>query len=377
MGINIPKETPVNAGQNILEVGQNKMELVDFRLFSINEQPNAIFDKIISNKSKAGSSDLPDPSRNDGSLGQQGSESDKSGYSRESSLKLSLEEYGDEINEGIYGINVAKVIEIIKMPEDISEVPNSNEFIEGMFNLRGFVVPLVNLPKWMGLAEPENLKKKNFKVIITEFNKVKVGFIVHETTRIRRVSWVDINKTELSSVSQEDSKVTGIIKIENDDLLLLLDFESIVDELGFYKKEISEIDAEKKEITSDINVLIIDDSSTARKMINNALLKEGFKTIMAENGKEALDIVYSGKYTINAIICDVEMPVMDGYTFTKTMKADDKYKDIPIIMHTSLSGTENESKGKSSGADLYIVKFDPIAFNKAIKTVLKTALKSD
>jgi two-component system chemotaxis response regulator CheV len=371
MGINVPKETPVNAGQNILEVGQNKMELVDFRLFSINEQPNAIFDKIINNKSKAGLSNSSDSSRSDGLSEQHGSASDGSGYSRESSLKLSLEEYGDEINEGIYGINVAKVIEIIKMPEDISEVPNSNEFIEGMFNLRGFVVPLVNLPKWMGLTEPENLKKKNFKVIITEFNRVKVGFIVHETTRIRRVSWVDINKTELSSVSQEDSKVTGIIKIENDDLLLLLDFESIVDELGFYKKEIGEIDAEKKEIASDINVLIIDDSSTARKMVNNALLKEGFKTIMAENGKDALDIVYSGKYNIDAIICDVEMPVMDGYTFTKTMKADDKYKDIPIIMHTSLSGTENESKGKSSGADLYIVKFDPVEFNKAIKTVLK------
>jgi two-component system chemotaxis response regulator CheV len=372
IGNNIPKETPINAGQNILEVGQNKMELVDFRLFSINEQPNAIFDKIINNKSKAGSSDLSDDSHNNGLLEQHGLESDnKSSYSRESSLKLSLEEYGDEINEGIYGINVAKVIEIIKMPEDISEVPNSNEFIEGMFNLRGFVVPLVNLPKWMGLAEPENLKKKNFKVIITEFNKVKVGFIVHETTRIRRVSWIDINKTELSSVSQEDSKVTGIIKIENDDLLLLLDFESIVDELGFYKKEIGEINAEKKEITSNINVLIIDDSSTARKMVNNALVKEGFKTVMAENGKEALDVVYSGKYSINAIICDVEMPVMDGYTFTKTMKADDKYKAIPIIMHTSLSGTENESKGKSSGADLYIVKFDPVEFNKAIKAVLK------
>lgn len=371
MDVNISQEGQVNAGQNILEVGQNKMELVDFRLFSINEQPNAVFDGIAGNKSNSGLSRSSEPSSDNKSLDRHSSILDKSGYSRESSLKLSLEEYGDDINEGIYGINVAKVIEIIKMPEDISEVPNSNEFIEGMFNLRGFVVPLVNLPKWMGLVEPENLKKKNFKVIITEFNKVKVGFIVHETTRIRRVSWQDINKTELSSVSQEDSKVTGIIKIENDDLLLLLDFESIVDELGFYKKEIGEINAEKKEIITNINVLIIDDSSTARKMINNALVKEGFKTIMAENGKEALDIIYSESYEINAIICDVEMPVMDGYTFTKTLKADDKYKEIPIIMHTSLSGTQNELKGKISGADLYIVKFDPIEFNRAIKTVLK------
>ena len=171
----------INPGHDILEVGQNRMELVDFRLFRIDEE-------------------------------------------------------GEE-REGIYGINVAKVIEIIKMPENISETPNTSEFVEGMFNLRGSVVPLVNLPKWMGITEPEELDRKNFKVIITEFNRIKVGFIVHETTKIRRVSWDDISAPELSSVSSVDSKVTGIIKVENDELLLLLDFESIVDELGFYNKE--------------------------------------------------------------------------------------------------------------------------------------------
>ncbi|MHB1545548.1 MAG: chemotaxis protein CheW [bacterium] len=304
----------INPGHDILEVGQNRMELVDFRLFRIDEE-------------------------------------------------------GEE-REGIYGINVAKVIEIIKMPEDISETPNTSEFVEGMFNLRGSVVPLVNLPKWMGIAEPEELDRKNFKVIITEFNKIKVGFIVHETTKIRRVSWDEISAPELSSVSSVDSKVTGIIKVENDELLLLLDFESIVDELGFYNKENREIDSEKNEFGGDKTVLIIDDSSSARKIVNNALTKEGFKTLLAENGKAALDIVYEDKYKIDAIICDVEMPVMDGYTFTKTMKSDDKYKDIPIIMHSSLSGVENTDKGMRAGADYYVIKFDPVEFIGTIKKVL-------
>jgi len=304
----------INPGHDILEVGQNRMELVDFRLFRIDEE-------------------------------------------------------GEE-REGIYGINVAKVIEIIKMPEDVSETPNTSEFVEGMFNLRGSVVPLVNLPKWMGIAEPEELDRKNFKVIITEFNKIKVGFIVHETTKIRRVSWDDISAPELSSVSAVDSKVTGIIKVENDELLLLLDFESIVDELGFYNKENREIESERDEFGGDRTVLIIDDSSSARKIINNSLIKEGFKTVLAENGKAALDIVYEDKYKIDAIICDVEMPVMDGYTFTKTLKSDDKYKNIPIIMHSSLSGAENSAKGMRAGADYYVVKFDPVEFIGTIKKVL-------
>lgn len=304
----------INPGHDILEVGQNRMELVDFRLFRIDEE-------------------------------------------------------GEE-REGIYGINVAKVIEIIKMPEDVSETPNTSEFVEGMFNLRGSVVPLVNLPKWMGIAEPEELDRKNFKVIITEFNKIKVGFIVHETTKIRRVSWDDISAPELSSVSAVDSKVTGIIKVENDELLLLLDFESIVDELGFYNKENREIELERDEFGGNKTVLIIDDSSSARKIINNALIKEGFKTVLAENGKAALDIVYEDKYKIDAIICDVEMPVMDGYTFTKTLKSDDKYKNIPVIMHSSLSGAENSDKGMRAGADYYVVKFDPVEFMSTIKKVL-------
>ena len=304
----------INPGHDILEVGQNRMELVDFRLFRMDEE-------------------------------------------------------GEE-KEGIYGINVAKVIEIIKMPEDISETPNTSEFVEGMFNLRGSVVPLVNLPKWMGIAEPDELDRRNFKVIITEFNRIKVGFIVHETTKIRRVSWDDINAPELSSVSSVDSKVTGIIKVENDDLLLLLDFESIVDELGFYNKENKEIDLEKDEFGGNRTVLIIDDSSSARKIVNNALIKEGFNTVLAENGKAALDIVYEDKYKIDVIICDVEMPVMDGYTFTKTLKSDDKYKNIPVIMHSSLSGVENSDKGMMAGADYYVVKFDPVEFIGTIKKVL-------
>jgi two-component system chemotaxis response regulator CheV len=304
----------INPGHDILEVGQNRMELVDFRLFRLDEE-------------------------------------------------------GEE-REGIYGINVAKVIEIIKMPEDISETPNTSEFVEGMFNLRGSVVPLVNLPKWMGIAEPDELDRRNFKVIITEFNRIKVGFIVHETTKIRRVSWDDINAPELSSVSSVDSKVTGIIKVENDELLLLLDFESIVDELGFYNKENREIALEKDEFGGNRTVLIIDDSSSARKIVNNALIKEGFKTVLAENGKAALDIVYEDKYKIDAIICDVEMPVMDGYTFTKTLKSDDKYKNIPVIMHSSLSGVENSDKGMMAGADYYVVKFDPVEFIGTIKKVL-------
>ena len=134
---------------DILKVGSNEMELVDFRLFK----------------------------REDG-----------------------------EIYEGIYGINVAKVREIIRLPI-LTELPGTPHFIEGIFDLRGVVIPIINLAKWMGIDEPEEMSK-NARVIITEFNNMLIGFIVHEAKLIRRVNWKDIEPASFIDGGLEGSKVT-------------------------------------------------------------------------------------------------------------------------------------------------------------------------
>lgn len=118
---------------NVLKTGSNEMELVDFRIFK------------------------------------QGKEA---------------------IYEGIYGVNVAKVKEIIKMP-NLTELPGVPEYIEGIFDLRGVVIPVINLAKWMGIIEPKEVIKKP-RVIIAEFSNIYIGFIVHEAKRIRRINWKDI-----------------------------------------------------------------------------------------------------------------------------------------------------------------------------------------
>ena len=122
-----------------------------------------------------------------------------------------------KIYEGIYGINVAKVKEIIKMPE-LTELPGGGEYIEGIFDLRGVVVPVVNLAKWMGIQVPSlNEMKIIPRVIITEFNNILIGFVVHEAKRIRRISWKDIEPATFTAShgNIDKSKITGITRIEN------------------------------------------------------------------------------------------------------------------------------------------------------------------
>ena len=117
---------------------------------------------------------------------------------------------GDKVYEGIYGVNVAKVREIIKMP-NLTELPGVPEYIEGIFDLRGVVIPVINLAKWMQINEPKNAAIKP-RVIIAEFSEILIGFIVHEAKRIRRISWADIEAATFASSAGtlDKGKIMGI-----------------------------------------------------------------------------------------------------------------------------------------------------------------------
>ncbi len=305
---------------NVLKAGSNEMELVDFRLF----------------KSEKG-----------------------------------------KIYEGIYGVNVSKVREIIKMPK-LTELPGAPKYIEGIFDLRGVVIPVINLAKWMNIKEPKKYKKSP-RIIITEFNNILIGFIVHEAKRIRRISWSDIEPATFSSGNGvlDKSKITGVTKIENNEVLLILDLESVVEDLGIYQPNI-EIDNEKIKTVSG-TALILDDSSIARKLVKDALTKMGMRVIEAKDGAEGLEKLNElyRKYGENLqeelkiIISDVEMPQMDGFHFASKVKNDRRFHDIPIIFNSSISDNFSELRGKDAGGDAYLTKFDASKFYKEVYSVLE------
>ncbi len=287
----------------------------------------------------------------------------------------------DKVYEGIYGVNVSKVREIIKLPK-LTELPGTPEFIEGIFDLRSIVIPVVNLAKWMKIKEPENAQK-NARVIITEFNNVLIGFIVHEAKRIRRISWADIEPASFMSdgATLEGSKITGVTKIEGDNVLLILDLESVIQDLGLYEPD-TQFNTTENETFNGI-ALILDDSSTARKIVKEALVKMGFDVLEAMDGKEGLqklDELYElyGKElqeTLKIIISDVEMPRMDGFHFAANVKEDGRFDNIPIVFNSSISDHFSEDRGVEAGGEAYLVKFKASAFYNEVARIVRAHMK--
>ena len=287
----------------------------------------------------------------------------------------------DSVYEGIYGVNVAKVREIIQIPK-LTELPGSPEYIEGIFDLRGVVIPVVNLAKWMNIDVPTEYKKKE-RIIIAEFNGILIGFIVNEAKRIRRISWSDIEPASFSTGqgALDKSKITGVTRIENDDVLLILDFESIVQELGLYHPEINpDIEIEKFRGKA----LVLDDSLTARKIVKDSLEHMGLEVIEAtdgESGLKKLEDLYEHHQSdlakhLKIIISDVEMPKMDGFHFAAKVKEDPRFTMIPIVFNSSISDHFSNMRGKSAGGEGYLVKFDASVFYPEIAKILKAHIKN-
>ncbi len=274
------------------------------------------------------------------------------------------------IYEWILGVNVAKVKEVIFRPKEIVKAPGLPPEAEGLAKIRGKMVPIISLARWMKIKEPEGAGKY---VIVMEFLREIIGVVVHEARRIRRIKWADIKRPPQSVLDRLGGKVVGVVEIESDKLLLLLDFEGILDELGMIKI----FGAEEKGRAEDFgierkghyDILILDDSPVARRIIRKILESDGHRVYEAQNGIEGLQMLYrwldeakaTGKDItdfVQLIISDIEMPGMDGLTFTRKVKEDPQLSRIPVVINTSLSDKANVDKSRFVGADAHLVKFD-------------------
>ncbi len=282
-----------------------------------------------------------------------------------------------------YGVNVAKVREIIPMPT-LTKVPDMPSYAEALAEVRGEVIPIVDLGSWMKVNPPANMDIR-LKVIVLEMLGTTVGMIVHEVERIRRIKWDQIKPPPSLLQAKHGGRVTGVTKLDNegDSLLLILDLESVISEMGGFvpKHEIALEEVERIENKKlKGTVLIADDSSVARKILKDTLENAGLRVMEAVDGKQALQILndFVAKIGdkpvtdyVQLIISDVEMPEMDGLTFTKNVKHNPKLQSVPVIINTSLSGEENKEKAKGVGADGYMVKFDITQLLREVSRLLK------
>jgi two-component system, chemotaxis family, chemotaxis protein CheV len=315
---------------------------------------------------------------------------DKSGILLESGtneLEI-IEVYIDEEGgyRGYYGINVAKILEIISMPANVTKPPNAAYFVSGVFNHRGKVIMLLDLALWLGRKQ---VKGEKATVIITEFNKVTSAFLVSGVTRIHRTSWANIKPLDNFMQNYCDA-ITGMILLENK-TVLMLDLEKAIGELDPRLAVPYRHDDDQKENFSDVHmtdltyplkVLHADDSRMIRTKVKDLLESEKeFVVTSMVDGNEAwkyLDELKKqasdqGKRVtdfIDIVLSDIEMPEMDGYHLCQRIKTDPELRDIPVALFSSLITDKLRHKGESVGADAQFAKPSPNDLIQGLKGLL-------
>jgi len=289
---------------------------------------------------------------------------------------------GDAGYRGYYGVNVAKVLEIIRMPQ-VTEMPEvSHPAVLGAFNQRSHIIPLVDLAAWLGKTRVENEPPK---VVVTEFNQVTTAFLVSGVNRIHRISWEEVEPPGKFVTSLSNNSITGVVKMD-ERIIFILDLEKIVadlnPELGL-KLDDSSISMEGERYKA----LVADDSSLIRAMLKDLLQKAGFIVETAENGQQAWERLNAIKQNaerdgrsitdfVQVVVSDIEMPQMDGHNFTKRIKEDPVLRELPVILFSSLITDKLRHKGASVGADDQISKPEVSHLASRAKELIKQRTQS-
>jgi len=261
----------------------------------------------------------------------------------------------------LFGINIAKIREIMRAQET-KRMPNSHNFVEGIFKQRGEVITVIDLAKCLNIERTENKSHDIF--ILTHFNKLNFAFRVESVVGIDRVSWEDIKKPDKVIYSGEDSVATAIAEYK-DRLITILDFEKIIADISPETSiTLDRLDELGDRVESQKKILVAEDSMMLSNLIIGFLHKSGYKnTVKFNNGKEAWNYLTEAKESglpisnyVSCIVSDIEMPLMDGHRLTKLIKTDDELKHIPVILFSSLISDELRIKGQEVGADEQITK---------------------
>ncbi len=262
----------------------------------------------------------------------------------------------------MYGINVFKVKEVLQCPP-LYEIPNRNPVVRGVAHIRGGTISIMDMNLSIGRSPLENIE--DCFVIITEYNRSTQGFLVGAVEKIVNMNWESIHPPPKGA--GRENYLTAVTEIENQ-LVEIIDVEKILAEVSPLSDEISQgvIEDGISERVVQKHVLIVDDSAIARKQIQRVVEQMGIKTTLKKDGREALEYLESmaneGQTVADElilVISDIEMPEMDGYTFTAEVRANPALKDLHIVLHTSLSGVFNEAMVTKVGADDFLAKFNP------------------
>lgn len=263
-----------------------------------------------------------------------------------------------------YAINVFKTREVVESKNHfITQIPSTHPMLEGTIVLRGLQIPILNLPLWLGTAlTKEEIKRSN--ILICDFNGVILGLRIMSAYRVIKKNWNDMHAPD-SYRTKENNVVINDTRLEDGSLCLILDYEKLLADVipqamvNVYESpaNLKNLQIPKKLLQG--SVLIAEDSKTAQGHLKQIFDNSNISMKLFDNGKKLVDYVLSLKdeaSKIPAIVTDIEMPEMSGFTVVKLLKSNPATRDIPIIVNSSMTGSNNKREAESLGADGFIDK---------------------
>ncbi len=248
-----------------------------------------------------------------------------------------------------FGVNVAKVLEVIESP-GLAPLPGApHPCFMGTIPLRELVLPVLDLAVWL---EIPRVPQKNEVILVTRFNERTTGFLASGVTLIHRVHWRDVEPPPPALARLSGTCITGLVRLDNR-FVQLLDLEKIIFELDeAAPPEVMPVAANRR-----LRALVVEDSGIMRRMIRERLEEANFEVTLADNGQQALTALRDTARPLpDIVVSDIEMPLMDGYTLTRNIKEDPRLAAIPVVLFSSLVTDELLHRGRSVGADGQIAK---------------------
>jgi two-component system, chemotaxis family, chemotaxis protein CheV len=279
----------------------------------------------------------------------------------------------------LFGINVFKVQEVIQCPS-LTQIPDSHPVVRGVANMRGRTVTVMDLGKAIGGRGVDN-PRENF-VVVTEYNQFVQGFLVGGVDRIVNMNWEEILPPPKGIGN--DNYLTAVTKVDGE-LVQIIDVEKVLAQVIGWNEEVSQEFVQQASESHEERevqpvVLVADDSSVARNQIKRTLQQLGVECVLVNDGRQALKLLQQWAdqeseiplhERLFMVVSDIEMPEMDGYTFTTEVRKDPRMIGLHILLHTSLSGVFNNAMVQKVGADDFIAKFQPDVLAKSVLSRLK------
>lgn len=269
--------------------------------------------------------------------------------------------------EEFYAIPLASVKETVRVPVDnIYTIEGKN-----VLRLRDEVLSLVRLSDLFGVKQVFESGDQTYVVVINVADS-KLGIIVDSL-----IGQEEIVIKSLGNYLQNIRGIAGGTIRGDGKVTLIVDVGMIMDMAKEIKIDIrasmeSSAQMAKKEKPSDYKVLIVDDSKMDRTIMQKSLEPIGVTVIEATNGIEALNIIKSGDHSLDAMLIDIEMPRMDGYTLAGEIRKYSKYRNLPLIAVTSRTSKSDRLRGVEAGMTEYITKpYSPEYLENVVRKNIK------